>query len=238
MPKRPLLVAAAAICALAATPVLAIDPPYSGTAVESLTATLLDTSGAPIGTVQLHQDAAGVVLVRIDAAGLPAGAHGVHLHAAGVCEGPGFTSAGGHFNPASKKHGLESPEGPHAGDLTQIPGSFTGTGTHTATTNRVSLTPGTTTIKDADGTTLIVHASADDQVTDPTGNSGARVACSVLAAPMPATPVAATPTRAPGPPNTGTGVADGGGARLPLALGTVMLVLAAGALAVRVPGRR
>ena len=129
-----------------ATDTFAADPPYGGTAVVSVTATLSDPSGKPIGTVQLHQDAAGVVLVRVDAAGIPAGAHGMHIHQTGKCEGPAFASAGGHFNPANKKHGLDSPDGAHGGDLAQIPAAFDGSGTHEATTNRISLTGGPTNI--------------------------------------------------------------------------------------------
>jgi len=201
--KLKYLVLAALPAALLAAPALAADPPYSGTAVVSMTATLVDTTGKGIGTVQLHQDAAGVVLVRIDAAGIQAGAHGIHIHQTGRCEGPGFTSAGGHFNPTNKKHGLDSPDGAHGGDLAQIPASFDGSGKHEATTNRISLTPGPLNINDADGSALVVHAAADDQVTDPTGNSGGRIACAVLAA----------PTAAPLPPNTGTGeaLANGSG---------------------------
>ena len=192
------LALAGALSLVAVAPASADDPAYSGTAVTSLTATLLGTAGTPIGTVQLHQDAAGVVLVRIDAAGIPAGAHGVHIHQTGKCEGPAFTTAGGHFNPGNKKHGLSSAEGPHAGDLAQIPAAFDGSGTHQATTDRISLTSGPTSIQDADGSALIVHAAADDQATDPTGNSGGRIACAVLAAPQPS-------PSAPLPPNTGTG---------------------------------
>lgn len=192
---RKLVVVTAGLAALAVAPALAADPPYSGTAVVSVTATLVDTTGLAIGTVQLHQDAAGVVLVRVDTAGIPAGSHGIHIHQTGKCEGPGFTTAGGHFNPTNKKHGLDSPDGAHGGDLTQIPASFDGSGTHQATTNRVSLTGGPLNISDADGSALVVHATADDQLTDPTGNSGGRIACAVIAAPQ----------SAPLPPNTGTG---------------------------------
>lgn len=189
--------------ALFATTAFADDPPYSGTAVKSVTATLTDSAGRAAGTVQLHQDAAGVVLVRIDAAGLPAGPHGIHIHQTGKCEGPAFTTAGGHFNPANRKHGLESPDGSHAGDLAQIPADFDGSGTHQATTNRISLTTGPANIHDADGSALIVHAAADDQMTDPTGNSGGRIACAVIAAPVASAPL---------PPNTGTGGIAGTGA--------------------------
>lgn len=233
---RTVLTFAAGACSLlAVTAAVADDPVYSGVAVKSLTATLVGTDGAPVGTVQLHQDAAGVVLVRIDVAGIPAGAHGVHLHAVGRCEGPAFASAGGHFNPGGHQHGLENPAGPHAGDLPQTPPSFSGTGTHIVTTDRVSLTSGPAWVEDADGTALIVHAAADDQVTDPTGNSGARIACAVVSAPRPVSatppPAAATPTPvAPLPPRTGTGAPSpsGGGE-----LGLAALVLLAGTLAAR-----
>ncbi|MGH2607934.1 MAG: superoxide dismutase family protein [Tepidiformaceae bacterium] len=188
--------------------VFAEDPTYGGTAVKSVTATLVDTTGTAIGTVQLHQDAGGVVLVRLDAAGLPTGAHGMHIHAVGRCEGPAFASAGGHFNPSGHKHGLNNPDGPHEGDLTQIGESFTGTGTVMVTTNRISLTAGPNFIGDADGSALVVHAAADDQMTDPTGNSGGRIACAVLAAAQPgAAPAAAATTTAPAPPATGSGSA-------------------------------
>lgn len=185
------------------TGVRAADPPYSGTAVVSVTATLVDTAGKAIGTVQLHQDAAGVVLVRVDAAGIPAGAHGMHIHQTGKCDGPAFASSGGHFNPTNKKHGLDSPDGAHGGDLAQIPATFDGSGTHQATTNRVSLTAGPLNIADSDGSALVIHAGPDDQLTDPTGNSGGRIACAVLSA----------GTGAPLPPNTGTGIEAEGGSR-------------------------
>ena len=221
---------------------LADDPSYSGTAVKSVTATLVGTSGNAIGTVQLHQDASGVVLVRVDAAGLPAGAHGMHIHAVGRCEGPAFTSAGGHFNPGAHQHGLNNPAGPHEGDLTQISPSFTGTGTITTTTSRVSLTGGPNLIGDADGSALVIHASADDQLTDPTGNSGGRIACAVLAAPQalaptPAATATSVPPQAPRPPATGTGVATSDANAVGLALGVVALALIA-AVAVFLARRR
>ncbi|MBI5948077.1 MAG: superoxide dismutase family protein [Chloroflexi bacterium] len=206
-----LTLAAAAVVALAATvaPALADDPihtgpaVYTGPAVKTISAPLVDGTGASAGTVTLNQDAQGVVQVLVNAAGLPAGGHGVHIHAAGKCEGPAFTTAAGHFNPAGAKHGLDSADGPHAGDLPGIPASFTGTGTHTVTTNRISLTVGATSIDTAAGAALVVHAAADDQVTDPTGNSGARIACAVLVAAQAAP--AATASATPKPPATGSG---------------------------------
>jgi Cu-Zn family superoxide dismutase len=207
--------------------VLAADPPYGGTAVQSVTATLVDPAGKQLGTVQLHQDAAGVVLVRVDAARIPAGAHGMHIHQTGRCEGPAFASAGGHFNPTNKKHGLDSPDGAHGGDLTQIPATFDGSGVHEATTARISLTGGVTALNDADGSSLIIHAGPDDQVTDPTGNSGGRIACAVLAA----------PTAAPLPPATGTGLAPESGGRFAVFAGFAIIAAALALAGVRIARR-
>jgi superoxide dismutase, Cu-Zn family len=210
------------------TGVAAVDPPYGGTAVVSTTATLVDTSGTSIGTVQLHQDAAGVVLVRVDAAGIPAGAHGMHVHQTGKCEGPGFTTAGGHFNPTNKKHGLDSADGAHGGDLAQIAAEFDGSGTHEATTDRISLTAGPTNINDADGSALIIHAGPDDQLTDPTGNSGGRIACAVLAAPSASAPL---------PPNTGSGIESANSGRLGVLGGVAAIIGAIAALTARAARR-
>ena len=214
-----LTLAAAVLLVLAAgaAPVLADGPIhtgpaiYTGPAVKTITAALVDGTGASVGTVTLNQDAEGVVQVNIDAAGLPAGAHGVHIHGTGKCDGPAFTSAGGHFNPGGSKHGLDSVEGPHAGDLPAIPASFTGIGIYTVATNRVSLTAGASSIDTVAGAALVVHAADDDQVSDPSGNSGARIACAVLVAstatPTPAPTATAAPT--PKPPATGSGIDAG-----------------------------
>ncbi len=170
----------------------AADPVYSGTAVKTTTADLKDGTGAKIGAVQLSQDAKGVVQVTVSGTGLAAGEHGIHIHATGKCDGPAFTSANAHFNVTNHQHGLANAAGPHEGDLPGLTAVANGTYTYTATTDRVSLTGGTTNIFDADGSALVIHATKDDQVTDPTGNSGGRVACAVLAA-----------AAAPLPPATG-----------------------------------
>ena len=145
-------------------------------------AVMYNSSGAPIGTAQLWQDANGVVNVEISSITLPAGTHGIHFHDVGKCEGPAFTTAGGHYNPMGMEHGLQNPKGPHAGDNPNIVIPAGGVGNVSFSTDRVSLTPGTRTLLDADGTALVVHASADDQVTNPSGNSGARIACGVVRA--------------------------------------------------------
>jgi Cu-Zn family superoxide dismutase len=145
-------------------------------------ALMYNTSGGAIGTAQLWQDANGVVNVEISSITLPAGTHGIHFHDVGRCESPSFTTAGGHYNPMGMEHGLQNPKGPHAGDNPNIVVPASGIANVSFTTDRVSLTPGTRTLLDADGTALVVHASADDQLTNPSGNSGARIACGVVRA--------------------------------------------------------
>lgn len=236
-----LLAATGVVATLASGSIaLAADPPYTGPATKTITAPLVDGTGATIGSVQLSQNATGVVQLTVSGSGLGAGEHGIHIHAVGKCEGPGFTTAGGHFNVTSHQHGLDNPAGPHDGDLTGLTVAANGTYTYTSTTNRVSLTSGASNIFDADGTALVIHADKDDQVTDPTGNSGARVACAVLAVAQPAPAVTATATKpaAPAPPNTGTGLATDGGSPFVVGAG-IALVLSALALgATRVTRRR
>jgi Cu-Zn family superoxide dismutase len=141
-------------------------------------ATLRLASGLPAGTAQLLGSGSHVNL-SIAAAGLAEGAHGVHLHMVGSCNGPDFASAGGHLNPGGRQHGAENPAGAHLGDLPNIVVGGAGAGTVSATL------PGTreevlARLFDADGTAVVVHAGADDYRTDPSGNSGARVACGML----------------------------------------------------------
>ena len=145
-------------------------------------AVMYNSSGAAVGTAQIWQDANGVVNVQVASLTLPAGTHGIHFHAVGKCDAPDFSTAGGHYNPMGTQHGLQNPSGPHAGDNPNIVIPAGGVGNVSFTTDRVSLTPGTRTLLDADGTSLVVHASADDQVTNPSGNSGGRIACGVVRA--------------------------------------------------------
>jgi Cu-Zn family superoxide dismutase len=153
-------------------------------AVAATTVTMYDLNGAPIGTAQLTQAPNGVVTVEMANIALPAGTHGVHFHQVGKCEGAAtaFSTAGGHFNPLGKEHGLSNPNGPHAGDAPNIAIPPSGVGRVTFTTDRVTLTPGSVSLFDADGSALVVHANADDQVSQPSGNSGGRIACGVVKA--------------------------------------------------------
>ena len=136
---------------------------------------LVNSAGQSVGTVRAWQTAGGVSF-RISASGLPHGLHGVHVHAVGRCDPPDFKSAGAHWNPVGRQHGMNNPAGPHAGDLPNVEVAANGVLTATLTLPNASMTS----LLDADGAALVVHASADDYKTDPSGNSGARIACAVI----------------------------------------------------------
>jgi Cu-Zn family superoxide dismutase len=145
-------------------------------------AELKNTAGQSVGTARFAQ-AGNVVRIVVEARGLPPGPHGVHVHAVGKCDPPDFNSAGPHFNPLNKQHGALNPQGSHAGDLPNLTVAPDGTGRMETTTEQLSLGSGPLTVWDADGSALVVHANADDFKTDPTGNSGSRIACGVLVKP-------------------------------------------------------
>jgi superoxide dismutase, Cu-Zn family len=149
-------------------------------------ATFVDVSGAEVGWAKLVEDAAGIVHVNVHVEGLTPGLHGIHIHSVAAC-GPTFAAAGGHYNPLGRQHGLSNPAGSHAGDLPNLIVNADGVGHLDATTDRVTLTNGPTTLFDATagaaGSALIIHANEDDQVTDATnGNSGGRIACAAIVA--------------------------------------------------------
>ena len=142
------------------------------------TASMWTANGLPAGTALLT--AAGDKLtLTVAVAGLPAGRRGIHLHMIGRCDAPGFASAGGHLNPGSRQHGAHNPAGSHLGDLPNITIDSQGKGAlsvELGAPREAALTA----LFDSDGTAIVIHAAADDYKTDPTGNSGARVACGVL----------------------------------------------------------
>ncbi|HTN73126.1 MAG TPA: superoxide dismutase family protein, partial [Methylomirabilota bacterium] len=147
-------------------------------------AELKDRDGKTVG-MATFREASGGVIVGVEVKGLTSGLHAVHVHAVGKCEGPAFTSAGGHFNPAQKKHGLRSPEGPHAGDMPNMYVDKDGAGRFEVLTDNITLKAGDRSVFDSDGSALVIHAGADDDMTDPTGNAGDRAACGVITAGQP-----------------------------------------------------
>lgn len=142
-------------------------------------ADLRNAAGHSVGTAHFTQ-VGGVVRIVLEARGLPPGLHGVHIHAVGKCDPPDFTSAGPHFNPTNAQHGALNPQGSHAGDLPNLDVAPDGTGRLETATEQLSLGSGPTSLWDADGSSLVVHAAPDDFKTDPTGNSGARIACGLV----------------------------------------------------------
>ena len=137
--------------------------------------------GAALGDVAVSDGPGGVVLT-IRASGMAPGVHGLHLHETGRCEGPKFASAGKHWNPNARQHGRDNPAGAHRGDLPNLIVTADGTATASFPLDGVMMASGAAMLADADGTALVVHAKADDYKTDPSGDSGDRVACAVVAA--------------------------------------------------------
>jgi superoxide dismutase, Cu-Zn family len=173
MATRALAPLALALASCTTTPTA--TPPHLATAQ------LIDRTGAPAGSAALAADATGLVL-QVTAAGLAPGVHGMHLHAIGRCETPDFASAGGHLNPHGRQHGSANPQGKHLGDLPNITAGPDGRAT-AAVPITGDWSEHAAAIFDGDGTALVIHAGADDYRTDPSGNSGERVACGVFRRP-------------------------------------------------------
>ena len=151
----------------------------AASASPTATAVLKDAAGKEVGTATFTPAKTGV-LVKVAVTGLPAGKHGIHLHAAGTCEAPDFKSAGGHFNPGAKQHGLHNPQGAHAGDLPNLAVGKDGKAKASFTAKGATLSEGPASLLGPDGAAIVIHADADDEKTDPAGNSGARIACGVV----------------------------------------------------------
>ena len=141
------------------------------------TAQLVTASGTPVGRATAREVAGGL-RVTLDANAMPAGVKGAHVHTVGRCDAPAFESAGPHWNPTGAKHGTMNPQGPHTGDLPNVTIGNDGRGTIGITLAGATMDG----MLDADGAAFIVHAAADDYQTDPSGNSGGRIACGVFSA--------------------------------------------------------
>ena len=164
--------------ALALWPEPARGEPQVPPSASSLIVVLKDLRGRTVGKVTLT-DAPNGVLIRGRLKGLPKGIHALHFHEVGKCEPP-FKTAGGHFNPTQKTHGMLDPGGAHAGDLPNVVVPKGGKVDFEAFAPNLTLATGSTALLDADGTALVLHAKADDHHTQPSGDAGDRIACGVI----------------------------------------------------------
>jgi len=146
---------------------------------QPITVNLKDGQGKAVGTATISPAAQGVK-IKLNVQNLTPGEHAIHFHETAKCDGPDFKTAGPHFNPDGKKHGLQNPEGPHAGDMPNFTVDAKGKSKATVTDPNVTLGDDPHSVFTGGGTSLVIHAKADDGKTDPSGSSGERVACGLI----------------------------------------------------------
>ena len=145
---------------------------------------VMNSAGNEIGTATIADEAEGGVSIQLDITAIPEGSHAIHFHETGACDTPDFKSAGGHYNPVAANHGFQSTApNPHAGDMRNFDAPASGVVSTDIDNERVTLSPrdGLAPLFDENGTALIIHASADDYKTQPTGAAGSRIACAIIA---------------------------------------------------------
>jgi len=169
--------------AVAITVALSFSMAFSASAKKmTVKVQMNDGQGKSVGTATLSPAPKGVK-IQLNLMNLPAGEHAIHVHGVAKCEGPAFTTAGGHFNPDSKHHGMQNPDGPHAGDMPNFTVDAKGKSKATVVAPGVTMGDDKYSIFTGGGTALMIHEKADDMKTDPAGAAGTRIACGVIAKP-------------------------------------------------------